>query len=253
MGLFDPDISAEPVLTSGQLGLLDNLTFLLSEQLGQGVDPYHGTVVPGATSAQKGVYDWAAGGGIGFDQTGALRAALDPRAATDQSPERYVGGFDESYGGALEDYWNKYTRRGLEHELGSSGMSGGMADALAGSYATNVAVPAAEARWGAHMTGLGAEQDAAETALARALGASGAVDASMAGRLAAGESERAISGEALGEDYEKWLSSQSYMNPWTSQYLGSALGTQSFQNFAGPSIWSQIGLPKGTSGAATAA
>lgn len=254
MGIFDPKVTTESTLTASQRAFLDQLTGMLGGELGQGVEAYGGTVVPGmnptleaALTAQGGL------GGPGEDR--ALAAAMDPTIATDVSPERYVAGFDEQYGGALEDYWNKYSKRQLQHEYGSGGGGGGLEEMLMSSYASEVAVPTAEGRWGAWQRGLEAEQAGTESALSRAMGASGVssdIGLARAGAgVAAGETRRGIEAEGLAEQYEKWLQVQGYNNPWISQYLGPALGTGAIQNIGGQSQYAQFaGMLGGVLGAA---
>ena len=243
MGMFDPKVETVSTLTAGQRQMLDQLNAMLGGELGTGVEAYGGTVVPGMNpTLEAGLAAQGGLGGPGEDR--ALAAAMDPRLATDVSPERYTAGFDESYGAALEDYWNKYSKREIAHQYGTSGVGGNMADILAGSYGTNVAVPAAEARWGAHMRGIEAEQAGTETALSRALGAATSSADIERGRaesaVSAGETERGIEAEGLLEEYEKWATVQGYNNPWISQFLGPALGTGAVQNIGGASEYAQI-------------
>lgn len=240
----EPEVVSAETLTPQQSQLLYHLNTLVGQQLGKGVTPYEGTVVPGMPPELERALRMQETIGTPAEDR-ALAAAMDPSIATDLSPERYLGGFEGTYEQALEDYWNKYSKRKIAHEYGSGGGGGTMEELLASSYATDVALPAAQARWGAWTRGLEAEHAGTEQALARALGAAGTSTGIRGARaesaVRAGMARRGFEAEGLREGYEKWLQAQPWNNPWVSQYLGPALGTSAFQNIAGPSAFSQYG------------
>jgi len=225
------------LLTGGQRSLLDQLTGLLSGQVGQGVSAYPGQITPGPSGLQGQAFGQISDilgtggqfGGLAQAGAGTLQDLLKPfdptlsmqawekgvkEPAMRTWKEEMMPGIMEKYAGA-----NALESSGMRKELVGGG------EKLGADISGQLAQILLQQQGQTQQTQLGAAglgQQYAQMPLQQA----------MQG-LQAGGTERDILSQQMQEPYQKWLTEQAYQNPWL-QYLQQALGTQAFENIAYP-------------------
>lgn len=231
-------------LTPEQAQLLEDLNLLLTEQLGQGLAPFEGEIVPGIDPLQQRA----------FDQLGLLSPDSETQIGRDAALADVVAGTpafeetDESRARTEQFFTESFERPAqaqfdvdidaLAHRFGVQGSS------LGGDFATALGRQTTNFR--TNLSGIKAnllrgDRDAAiasqEAAEARRLGgvaASGAEETRLPGALFTGGAlRRGINAEGNQEDLFNFMFSQPAFNPWLG-YLGAALGVPAYQ-FSGES------------------
>ncbi len=211
------------VLTPGQMELLDELTNLLKGQLGQGVEPYPGQLVPGASEIQQQLFEMLmpSGGSVGgLTKQGAdyvsqlMQQQFNPKEAQDYWQRAYVKP-------AQRTWEETVVPEVMERYAGQNALDSGAARrALAKSWGdvqSQLNAELAKILWGEKQS-LTQRQD-----IASQLGLN-----LLPQVMGIGEEQRGITQEMLQEPYQKWQMSQAWANPWLN-YLGTALGTNPYQ------------------------
>ncbi len=221
----DPKVETKrtEVLTPAQMELLDELTNLLKGQLGQGVEPYPGQLVPGASEIQQQLFDLLSpiGGAIGGLTTqGAdyisqlLQRQFNPEEATQYWQQAFVNP-------AMHEWEQNIVPQVMEYYAGQNAVDSGAAmRALAKSgtdLQTQLNAELANLLWGEKQS-LQSRQDLASQMGLNLLPAT----------IGMGEEQRGITQQLMQEPYQKWQMSQPWANPWL-QYLPVALGTTPYQ------------------------
>ena len=267
------------LLTGGQTGLLDALTKLLTGQVGQGVTPFQGMrpgevpfgplqqqafglaggLAPGIGAGMQafGQFDPMQGQGFLGQAQGALQQGLsfDPTQdilrAFEPSRKLAMRGFEqdivpnllERFGatsGPSGPLNRALSEAGAGLELGLSAQTApfigqaalqqpGLQFAGAGLGGQLAGVPGQLAQQGLQLGGQGLQQ-----------------------LLGIGGLQRSLPQGIAGAEQARFQEAQPYANPYLSQFLASALGTQAvaaFQKPSGPSPLSQIGSLFGGQGA----
>jgi len=211
------------VLTPGQMELLDELTNLLKGQLGQGVEPYPGQLVPGASEIQQQLFEMLmpSGGAVGgLTKQGAdyisqlMQQQFNPEEAQDYWQRAYVKP-------AQRTWEETVVPEVMERYAGQNALDSGAARrALAKSWGdvqSQLNAELAKILWGEKQS-LTQRQDTASQ-----LGLN-----LLPQVIGMGEEQRGITQEMLQEPYQKWQMSQPWANPWL-QYLPTTLGTNPYQ------------------------
>jgi len=211
------------VLTPGQMELLDELTNLLKGQLGQGVEPYPGQLVPGASEIQQQLFKMLmpSGGAVG----GLTKQGADYVSQLMQqqfNPDEVTQFWQHAYVKPAERAWEEaVVPKVMEYYAGQNALDSGAARrALAKSgtdLQTQLNAELAKLLWG-EKTNLQSRQD-----LASQLGLN-----LLPQVIGMGEEQRGITQQLMQEPYQKWQMSQAWANPWLS-YLPVALGTNPYQ------------------------
>jgi hypothetical protein len=242
-------------LTRGQRQLLDQLTGLLGDQLGQGIQPYMGQVTADLSPLQQsgisffsnllptaqGLSAWNPQQGQAYLNQGA--SALDTMLA-DFDPTSARNYWNEAVKTpAMQTWQNDIVPQIMEKYAGQNAAdSGAMRRAIANSAANmNTALNAnlANLLFSGEQAQLGRQQQGINQAMNMAMmpGQLAAQQGQMAGMgadlvrqmMGAGGVESAHQQQLLTDQYNKWMTEQAYNNPWL-QYLGTALGgTQAFR------------------------
>jgi hypothetical protein len=228
-------------LTPGQSALLEQLTGLLGEQLGQGVEAYPGELSPEASELQQLGFQQAAQDPA---QLGEFQSAISrllgggDRAAFEVDPEARRKVYEAQTAQAGRQFQTQtipqlmefYNARGL-------GRSGGLERALAGAggelalrgqeLQANLEYQDEQARRGALESGANRQLQSRTAGAQGFLGGQAADQTRLQALLGAGGVQRDIAGQGLQADYQKWMQAQPYGNPWL-QFLPQALGTAAF-------------------------
>jgi len=219
-----PKVKAKKVdrLTPGQMELLDELTNLLKGQLGIGIEPYSGQLVPGASEIQQQLFEMLSPEGTvgGLTKQGAeyisqlMQQQFNPQEAQDYWQRAYVM--------PAQRAWEEtVVPEVMERYAGANALDSGAARrALAKSWGdvqSQLNAELAKILWGEKQS-LAQRQD-----IASRLGLSLLPEV-----MGMGEEQRAITQELMQEPYQKWQMSQPWANPWLN-YLGTALGTTPYQ------------------------
>jgi len=273
------DVQQYSTLTDQQRSLLDQLTSRLSGQLGQGVSPYGGQMVAPlsglqqqgmgyyggiAPIAQQGAdifgralssYDPAQGQGYLSRAAPAMASSLadyDPTSAREYWQQSFVNP-------AMQNYRQNVMPQLLERYAGQTG-AGGMKKAIAGSgedLATSLNAQLANILYSGQQAqkdrqlqaaGLSANMAQVPGLLAQQGGQLGGMGMDlMSNVMGAGQLQQTQAQNVLSWDYQKWLQSQAYNNPWLSQ-MPLALGIPAFENVgtasqASPSFMQSTGFP----------
>lgn len=218
----DPTISQASTLTSGQSSLLNSLTTLLQNQLGTGVNSYGGTYTPGASETQQTQYDYIQSL---FDQSGentpltTLNSILQPYDK--ESATEY---WEQAVKAPAMATWDDLKAQTLEPFAGMDALDSGasrraLADAAV-DLNTNISGQLADVLYQGEQSHLNRQVEGMNysTNLLSALNVPGAT-------------QREIASEQGQEEYNDWLTEQSYNNPWL-QYLSTGLNTNAFENVA---------------------
>lgn len=210
-------------LTPGQMELLDELTGLLKGQLGKGIEPYSGQLVPGASEIQQQLFEMLmpSGGSVG----GLMKQGAEYISQLMQqqfNPEEAQEYWQRAYVSPAERVWKEtVVPEVMERYAGANALDSGAARrALAKSWGdvqSQLNAELAKILWGEKQS-LTQRQDTASQ-----LGLN-----LLPQIMGMGEEQRGIMQEMLQEPYQKWQMSQAWANPWL-QYLGTALGTSPFQ------------------------
>lgn len=232
------------VMTPGQNNILESQTRLLNRQwqgaeAGRGIDPYSGQIAPGATGNQMAAFN-AAGGLLGRNPIhenaqGATIRALSGQPAFTVDPaarEQYYRRSVENPARASfnDTLRNVDARYGDRWSLDAGAHKANVYDAVS-DFETGLAGIRGDLLYQDEM----AQRQSQENAANRSIGAVGAgfgFDANQRANLGTvaglGGAERSIEGQQLGEDYNKWLMSQPWANPWLG-YTGQVMSAQPFQ------------------------
>lgn len=202
-GSGEEQVTKQDTLTPGQGGLLEKLTGLLSGQIGQGVDPYGGQMTAGASPIQQQMFggmENLMGGGV-LEQ---ILGKFDPTLAT--------GAWEKGVKDPMmEMFTSEILPKILEPFAGSGSMKSGAAGRAAGkaggTFATQLMSDLSNKLFQGEQAQLG--RQAALPGMA----------------MQAGQTQRGVEQDILGEGLQKWQMSQGYNNPWLQQ-LQTALGTQ---------------------------
>lgn len=272
-----------PTMTPEQEDLLQQLNLLLQGQLGEGAEQYTGSLVPGPTGIQSGVFDSVQalleGGGINAGTNEAseaissiLQGGDTPTVDTSSVENWWQGNVDTEYP-TLESItknwestvkdpaikaWKEDIIPQLKEEFISqnAGSSSGAHRALTRSgedLMTNLASNLSQTVYdtqnaasqrayessstlGQLLAGLESGNVASEnTALDRILSGAGVasgLDSSTLNNLLAalgiGGTEHDIQGAQNTADYNQWLATQPYNNPWLN-LVNTALGQTAFE------------------------
>jgi len=167
----------------------------------------------------------------GSQALSSMLAPFDPTATQDYWKQAFVNPAMQNYQqtilpGIAEKYagQNATSSGAFNRALAESGtnLSTGLNAQLA-----NLLYQGRESQLGRQQTGI---NQAAQYAGLPAQLAGGISDLASQG-INVGQQQRAIGQEGLSSEYNKWLSSQPYQNPYMS-FLGPALGTSAFENIA---------------------
>lgn len=211
------------VLTGGQKRLLNSLTDVLGQQLGQSGPVYGGTVTPGLNTMQTQAMAQGRGLESGrIDDSGAITSLLsgagDPAAVQSYYRDAIVPAATQDFNDAL---------RTIDARYGNT---------WGGSGAHQRGVSNAAARFG---TGLGQilgglvynDRNAAQDRMATGVQANAIRNqdqrANIDALMGLGNVQRSYEGQQNQEALSKWEAGQAYNNPWFG-LLGPALGTNAY-------------------------
>jgi hypothetical protein len=239
------DVQAISRLTPEQSALLKNLNVLIGGELGKGMEPYPGEVIPPASDLQTQAFSMLGALGEGTPMTEErANAIMDLLGGTPGFQ------YDEQAKSDLESYYQtaivepskaefQDTLDAIAHQYGIRGAaaSGSMYSSMAkeaNRYQTNLDALKA----GLIRGDITASRDSKEAALNRVIGATQESRAEETyvptALLAGGAQERGIAGEQMSEGVWDWMVSQPAYNPWLG-YLGTALGTPAYTFASQPS------------------
>lgn len=221
-----------PEFTRAQRGLVDQLTKLISGQLGTGVEAYGGPLVAQPTELLQKLFGQT-GNVMDMLQTG--EGYFEPAAASGDVLTSLMQPFDKA---GAEDYWTKafvnpamdvYQKEVLPQILESFGArnalsSSGMGTALAKSgetLTTNLGAKLADILYQSEQAQKGYQLQAAGQAQNLAQLPGGVLQ----GMLAPAGQEYNIEQALTTEPYSKWSTEQPYANPWLQYLGGGALTT----------------------------
>jgi len=224
------------IMTGKQKGLLNQMSDLLGQNVGQGIDAYGGQITPGATANQMGAWQGASNlfnDPRGIDPSAAQRQLLsgDPAFQIDPAQrERFYN--DALVAPARASF--RDTMQGIDQRYGAgfgeSGSHRGAGYRAAEDFETGLMGKRAELLYADEM----ASRGAAEAGMGRmAQGVSMAPQlgqdyrANLGAMSQLGGEERSIAGQQLGEEYNKWQTEQDYNNPWLG-FFGSTMSAQPF-------------------------
>jgi hypothetical protein len=222
-----------PRMTTGQESLLNQLTGMISGQVGKGVEAYPGQVVPGATGTQQNTFDLAqliTGGQYQpvQDSQGALSQMFQPFDPTSAQQYWQQGVVDPAMQLWERDILPAVQERFISNNAGSSGAANRAIARSGEELTTNLSGQLANLLYSGQQSHLGRQVDASNTLMNQLTGITGI-------GTTAGGAERDIMSQLLGEDYQKWLATQPYNNPWLNM-VPQALGAQAFEPIVqGPS------------------
>jgi hypothetical protein len=220
-----------PTLTAGQSSLLDQFVNLLSGEVGKGIEPYPGEMIPGEDPLQTKAFEAFGAPSDRYSSMieSAISRAVSGEPAYKSSPEDIAAYFDLLEAPARANF-ERVGLRGIQEQFAGRGqeIGGGLIDASLG--ATGEFEQGLLAQRAAFARGdLDAERASREAAYGRLLpGAELAgveqfrVPSVLAG---AGAERRGIATELASEGVWDWLTSQPYANPWLG-FAPLALGTQ---------------------------
>ena len=250
-----------PTLTPEQKDFFDKLIGTVQPQLGQGVSAYPGQIAPGESPIQGSTFDLVDRMLSGGSGTEAINRIM---GGSQDIPTHDIGPFDPtstqaSWEKMIQPAFNQWEDKILpgvkEAFIGrNAGRSGASNRAIAESgenLATNMGSMLGDMLFMGEQAHLGRQFSGTEADIGRAfsggqndlmrmLNIPGMETQPIRTGLLAGDVERGIEGEQLGEGYQKWGYEQPYNNPWL-QMINSILGTNAVEPIIqGPS--SQSGL-----------
>ena len=216
-------VDQAPTMLPIQKRNLINLNQLVDANMGQGVESYGGDYTAGAAGNQQQAFDLVqqllgGGGGMGQSQDFLqnLTKPYDPTSAN----EFFNKGIRDP---TMKD-WEENTLPSIqEHFIGqNAGRSGAANRAISGSGADLMAMLSGEKA----RTLYGDKQQYTQNAL-QGVSQNAQIQELMTKLgLTAGGTERGIEGEQLMEGYNDWQTEQDYNNPWLTNFLSTALGSQ---------------------------
>jgi len=228
-------ITQQPLLTGGQRGNLDELMKILSEQLGRGVEPYPGQMVPGASQLQEQGFSMAGGLPGQFDRFQGMAEGALSDVLTPYDPASATEFWEKSYKQPGLETWRQDVIPSIKEHYASrdAADSGAMDRAIARSgkdLTSDMSAKLAELIYGGEQAHKGRQT----VGIDQAGRVAGMPLAAIASLMGTGGTKRQIAGEELSEPYQKWASSQPYANPWLS-YLSPGLNVRAFENIIEPS------------------
>lgn len=220
----DPKTMMLPTMTGEQLGVLANLSTILQGQIGKGVESYPGTYTPGASDTQNLQYDYIKSlfdrGNVNSPLT-TLDSIMGPY---DMSSAK--NWWEQSVRAPAMETWDDVKAKVLEPFAGMDAMdSGASRRALAEAGATmntDITGKLADVLYQGEQGHLNRQLQGLQFPLnlTTALNVPGAT-------------EREISTQQGQEQYQDWMMSQPWANPWLNQ-LPTALGAKAFENVVIP-------------------
>lgn len=219
----------ESLLTGGQEDLLKQLTMLLGEELGTGVEAYGGERVVGPSELQQ----------TGFDVMGDIFKGEGIYGGAQNTLADLLGEYDPTeakkfyresvYDPAKARFQEETLPSVLEPFISSGSMRSGAAQramARAGTdFETGMGATLADILY----KGQQSHEDRRQQAVGQTQ-----TQAQMLANLGmdVGGIQRDISGQQAESDYQKWLGSQAYNNPWLQQLM-PALNVNANQSWTG--------------------
>ncbi|MBE3139369.1 MAG: hypothetical protein IMZ53_02175 [Thermoplasmata archaeon] len=244
-------------LTGGQNDLLSQLTSQLGGQMGQGVTPYEGSMTAGLSPLQT------QGVNSGSQLQSAYQNLLNQY--NPQQGQSYLNQAQPALNTMLANYdpaadkeywntsfvnpamqnWNQNIMPDIKEQFASansadSGMMGRQIAESGRNLSTDLNAQLGNILYSGQQAQLGRQQTGINQAMnmAQMPGNLMQQNASLAGTgmdLATqtanlGGMEQTYNQNLLNEAYSKWQQGQSYNNPWLTQFLGQALGTNATEN-----------------------
>jgi len=208
------------ILTNSQERLVNELSQRASEELGRPADVYQGpTVAPRTSAMNRGLQAQMENAQFSPGLSSAMEQALSGAG----DPEGVRSVYDAALGPAQ-----------IEFQRALNSVSSRYGDTFGASGALPEMMGRSTAEYGAGLNSLlanltFADRNEARDRQANAIAPSAAAQAQQFdqyGQLyAAGEADRAVTGQEYESEYNKWLSGQWYNNP-ALKLIGPALGTQ---------------------------
>ncbi len=236
------------VMTDDQMHFLKAMTDRVGGQIGHGINPYQGQITPGATGNQGMAFAMApglmTGGQYAQDMEGARRRAITGAPAYTADPaarERY---YNDSVLEPARAQFNDTLRQvdaryGDRWSQDSGAHKANVYDAVS-NFETGLAGIRGDLLYRDEQNAINSMERGADRSYG-SLTSLPATDRANLGTLAAlGGQERAIEGQAMGEEYNKWLMSQPWANPWLG-YSSQVLSAQPFQVAQSPGMLGGIG------------
>lgn len=210
MGGSKTESEMKGTLSPEQRQLLAAIVAQVIPEVGQAAEVYGGQIAPGVSPLQSQLFSEL--GGIAPGQaTAGLSSLLSGTTDPTARQAAYAGARAE----AEQNLRQQLPYLEERYNAAGAGRSGGLEHALAQAA-------------GQMETGLGSlqsqllysEELAARDRQLQGLGLWGGLTSG------AGGTQRAITGEQLGEGYNRWLAAQPYSNPWVMSYTPLIMGTQ---------------------------
>jgi len=259
-----------------QTNLLDRIAGLMGGQVGSGITPYPGTMVPGITPLQQAGFGLMGGlsplasGAMGYfgDVLGQTKpgAAQQYQQLGGQTLEQLMQPFDTaSFTQQVMDPTKAYAMQTYQQDImpmlmekyGTSSKDSGALWNILGKQGANISTALGaqmapylyegqQAQLNRQQQGVNQAMQMAQlpgSLLQQAGGIAGMGTDLVSQMLNAGAQQRGIAGEGLQEQASKYQLSQPYSNPWLTQYLGTILGTSPVSPYAiqsAPSAWSSM-------------
>lgn len=225
--------SRQGILTDEQQELLSTLSTTILGQVGEGVQPYRGNLVPGENDLLRQGFETASSG---VEESGAAARdsylsliSGDPAFEVDPAARERVYEADrarvfQDADDLADQFEGRYAARGLSR-------SGGLEQSY-GRALERATVGLDATRAGLHYADEEARRGSLEAGRDRMIPGLAARTATIAGDtgtlIGAGGEQRAILGQQQQAEYSRWLTQQPYANPWLG-YLPQSLGTPAYQ------------------------
>jgi len=267
----------DPLHGTGLRELYKQLSEWIGPQIGQGITPYPGQIVPGPSGLQQ--QGFGAAGGLtplatgGMDILSQALGQYDPAQAG-----QFMGMGQKGLSDIMQPYdptsaqeaWRANMRPAFNmwrdkvipaiQEKGvamtGTGDAGGIGRDIARSgkdLATNMASMLASSLYGGEQAHLGRQQTGVGQAmgmaqmpgqlLSQAGGMAGMGTDLLSQMLNIGGQQRGITGQQMQEPYAKWQAAQPWANPYLQNFLGTTLsqpGMDYYTTQGGPGIGSQL-------------
>lgn len=200
-------------LTRSQRAVLDQLSGILQGQLGQGAAPYPGETVAPATQSQQNIFDMVNKITSGENMYGlqSLIGDFDP-AATREFFQTNVA--DPAMTAWQNEILPVIKENYISQNAGSSGAANRAITKSGSDLATSLSQQLSEMLYNNKTTHEANLPSVIQSVLGMGTGVGG--------------QEQAINQSQLTGDYNQWLASQPYNNPWLNT-LNTLLGTAAFQ------------------------
>ena len=223
------------IMTDQQKSVLNKMLGQVSGAIGQGIDPYGGQITPDATANQLAAFQGAGNlfGDPRVDSSAAINQLMSGDPAFQVDPAQREAFYQDALVAPARAQFQD-TLQQVESRYGAGfgepGAMRGMANRAVSDFETNLMGKKAEliyademARRGAAEAGMGRMGQGA--ALAPTYDANQRANLGLMSTL--GGEERAISGQQMGEEFNKWQMEQPYNNPWLGHF-GSVMSAQPF-------------------------